>query len=91
MANHIRDGAVDVIYDNGRQDFDLDLSLVEDLTEKDVLKEKRKFRAVVLDPSVSKSMAEVIANIFIDDMRRGAQIANRTLFLALTPFVILYS
>jgi len=44
-----------------------------------------KLRAVIVDPSVSKPMAEIIATIFMEAERREELLSNHTLFIALTP------
>ena len=80
------DGLIDVLYDNGKHDFDIRNDLIWHLTLKDILEEEMKVDVLVIDPTVSKNMGAMIYTLLKEESKRESISANHTLSIALTPF-----
>merc|ERR1712151_1446200 len=84
--NYIGNDGIEIIYDNGKRDFDLDEASIHHITKNDILEEEMKFDFIVIDPSVSMQMAEIIRYTLTEEDMRESVSANHTLTVALTPF-----
>lgn len=77
------DGTLDILYDNGTFEYNAEVETVTRLNEEDILIEKSKLRAIIIDSSATFNMGLILHNIFMSVENRENILSHNIMMMAL--------